>query len=297
MQEGDEVVISAMEHHANIVPWQQVCEQRSAVLKVIPVTEKGELNFAAYKDMLSDRVKIVAVGHVSNALGSVNPVKDIIFEAHRVGAKVLIDGAQSVPHFDIDVQDLNCDFYAFSGHKLFGPTGIGVLFGKEALLEAMPPYQVGGEMIDKVSFEKTTFNRLPYKFEAGTPHISGAVGLSAAISYLNLMDRQSLLAHENALLQLATKKMLSIEGIKLVGTAEQKAGVLSFMLEGVHPHDVGTLLDKQGVAVRTGHHCAMPIMQQFGIPGTIRASFSFYNNESDVDQLIEAVQKAKRFLL
>ncbi len=297
LKDGDIILVSAMEHHSNIVPWQMVCEQTGATLKVIPVNEKGEIEIDAYRSMLSDRVKLVSVGHVSNALGSINPVKEMIADAHKVGAKVLIDGAQAAPHFDIDVTDLNCDFYALSGHKVFGPTGIGVLYGKEALLDAMSPYQGGGEMIEVVSFEATTYNELPYKFEAGTPNIAGAIGLSAAIDYLNQFDRQALLDYEDKLLQLATEKALTMNEIQLVGTAKEKTGVMSFLLHGAHPHDVGTLLDQQGVAVRTGHHCAMPIMKQFQIPGTIRASFAFYNNEDDVERLFRALNKAKSFLI
>lgn len=294
---NDIVIVSAMEHHSNIVPWQMVCEQTGATLKVIPVNDQGELDLSAFKDMLNEQVKLVSVGHVSNALGSINPVKEIIESAHAVGAKVMIDGAQAAPHFAIDVVDLDCDFYAFSGHKLFGPTGIGVLYGKEALLESMQPYQGGGEMIEVVSFDKTTFNQLPYKFEAGTPNIAGAIGLAAAIRYLNQFDRVELQRYEDDLLALATEKALATDDIKLIGTAKNKTGVLSFLIEGTHPHDVGTLLDQQGVAVRTGHHCAMPIMKQFKIPGTIRASFSFYNNQQDVERLFAAINKVKTFLV
>ncbi len=297
LKEGDIILISAMEHHSNIVPWQMVCEQTGASLKVIPVNDKGEIEIDAYHSLLSEQVKLVSIGHVSNALGSINPVKEMIVAAHKVGAKVLIDGAQAAPHFDIDVTDLDCDFYALSGHKVFGPTGIGVLYGKEALLDAMSPYQGGGEMIEVVSFEATTYNELPYKFEAGTPNIAGAIGLSAAVDYLNQFDRQALLDYEDKLLQLATEKALAMNEVQLVGTAKQKTGVMSFLLHGAHPHDVGTLLDQQGVAVRTGHHCAMPIMKQFQIPGTIRASFAFYNNEDDVEQLFSALNKAKSFLI
>ncbi len=297
LQPNDIVLVSAMEHHSNIVPWQMVCEQTGAELQVIPVSEAGELNFDAYKALLNERVKLVSVGHVSNSLGSINPIEDMIVEAHKVGAKVSIDGAQGAPHLTIDVQKLNCDFYAFSGHKTFAPTGIGVLYGKESLLEEMWPYQGGGEMIEVVSFTKTTYNQLPYKFEAGTPNIAGAVGLGAAIDYLNQYDRKQLLAYEDNLLAQATEKAKAFGGIQLVGTAKNKTGVMSFLLKGAHPHDVGTLLDQQGVAVRTGHHCAMPIMEQFSIPGTIRASFSFYNNEEDIDRLFEALTKAKMFLM
>jgi cysteine desulfurase/selenocysteine lyase len=293
----DIIIVSAMEHHSNIVPWQMVCEQTGATLKVIPVNAQGELDLNAFQGMLSEQVKMVSVGHVSNALGSINPVKEIIEAAHAVGAKVMIDGAQAAPHFAIDVADLDCDFYAFSGHKLFGPTGIGVLYGKESLLDSMQPYQGGGEMIEVVSFDKTTFNQLPYKFEAGTPNIAGAIGLGAAIQYLNQFDRLELQRYEDGLLELATEQALATDDIKLVGTAKNKTGVLSFLIEGTHPHDVGTLLDQQGIAVRTGHHCAMPIMKQFKIPGTIRASFSFYNNQQDVERLFAAINKVKTFLV
>ncbi len=297
LNQGDQVIVSAMEHHSNIVPWQLACEATGAELKVIPVSAEGELDLEAFKSLLNPSVKMVSVGHVSNALGSINPIKEIIAFAHEAGAKVMIDGAQAAPHFAIDVQDLNCDFYAFSGHKCFAPTGIGVLYGKKELLEIMSPYQGGGEMIEVVSFEKSTWNQLPYKFEAGTPNIAGAIGLGAAIDYLAQFNRQDLLAYEDHLLRIATEKALQFDGLSLVGTAKHKTGVMSFLLDGIHPHDVGTLIDQQGVAVRTGHHCAMPIMNQFKIPGTIRASFSFYNNENDIERLFEALQKAKSFLL
>lgn len=296
-QAGDEIIISGMEHHSNIVPWQMVCEQTGAHLKVIPVLEDGSLDYDAYLKLLSNKTKFVAVVHVSNALGTVNPVEDIIREAHKVGAKTLIDGAQAVAHWDIDVQALDCDFYAFSGHKLFGPTGLGVLYGKEELLNAMPPYQGGGEMILHVSFEKTTYNVLPYKFEAGTPNIAGAIGMAAAIDYLNSLDRVALAKHEDALLARANELAAKVGDIRLIGTSNKKAGVFSFLIEGTHPHDAGTLLDQQGIAVRTGHHCAMPVMEQFKIPGTIRASFSFYNTLEEVDALFKAIEKVKMFLL
>ncbi len=294
---GDEIIISGMEHHSNIVPWQMVCEQTGATLKVIPVLDDGSLDYNAYLKLLSEKTKFVAVVHVSNALGTLNPVEDIIREAHNVGAKTLIDGAQAVAHWDIDVQALDCDFYAFSGHKLFGPTGLGVLYGKEALLNAMPPYQGGGEMILHVSFEKTTYNVLPYKFEAGTPNIAGAIAMAAAINYLNSLDRVVLAKHEDALLARANELAAQTDGIRLIGTSAKKAGVFSFLIEGTHPHDVGTLLDQQGIAVRTGHHCAMPVMEQFKIPGTIRASFTFYNTLDEVDALFKAIEKVKMFLL
>lgn len=294
---GDEIIISGMEHHSNIVPWQMVCEQTGAILKVIPVLDDGSLDYDGYLKLLSDKTKFVAVVHVSNALGTLNPVEDIIREAHKVGAKTLIDGAQAVAHWDIDVQALDCDFYAFSGHKLFGPTGLGVLYGKEALLNAMPPYQGGGEMILHVSFEKTTYNVLPYKFEAGTPNIAGAIAMAAAVDYLNSLDRIALAKHEDALLARANELAAQTDGLRLVGTSKNKASVFSFLIEGTHPHDVGTLLDQQGIAVRTGHHCAMPVMEQFDIPGTVRASFTFYNTLEEVDALFKAIEKVKMFLL
>jgi len=294
---GDEIIISGMEHHSNIVPWQMVCEQTGAILKVIPVLDDGSLDYDGYLKLLSDKTKFVAVVHVSNALGTLNPVEDIIREAHKVGAKTLIDGAQAVAHWDIDVQALDCDFYAFSGHKLFGPTGLGVLYGKEALLNAMPPYQGGGEMILHVSFEKTTYNVLPYKFEAGTPNIAGAIAMAAAVDYLNSLDRIALAKHEDALLARANELAAQTDGLRLIGTSKNKASVFSFLIDGTHPHDVGTLLDQQGIAVRTGHHCAMPVMEQFDIPGTVRASFTFYNTLEEVDALFKAIEKVKMFLL
>lgn len=294
---GDEIIISGMEHHSNIVPWQMVCKQTGAVLKVIPVLADGSLDYDAYLKLLSDKTKFVAVVHVSNALGTINPIEDIIREAHKVGAKTLVDGAQAVAHWDIDVQALDCDFYAFSGHKLFGPTGLGVLYGKEDLLNAMPPYQGGGEMILHVSFEKTTYNVLPYKFEAGTPNIAGAIAMAAAVDYLNSLDRVALAKHEDALLARANELAAQTDGIRLIGTSDKKASVFSFIIEGSHPHDAGTLLDQQGFAVRTGHHCAMPVMEQFEIPGTIRASFTFYNTLEEVDALFKAIEKVKMFLL
>jgi cysteine desulfurase/selenocysteine lyase len=294
---GDEIIISGMEHHSNIVPWQMVCEQTGAILKVIPVLDDGSLDYDGYLKLLSDKTKFVAVVHVSNALGTLNPVEDIIGEAHKVGAKTLIDGAQAIAHWDIDVQALDCDFYVFSGHKLFGPTGLGVLYGKEALLNAMPPYQGGGEMILHVSFEKTTYNVLPYKFEAGTPNIAGAIAMAAAVDYLNSLDRIALAKHEDVLLARANELAAQTDGLRLIGTSKNKASVFSFLIEGTHPHDVGTLLDQQGIAVRTGHHCAMPVMEQFDIPGTVRASFTFYNTLEEVDALFKAIEKVKMFLL
>ena len=296
LQPGDEVLIGTSEHHANIVPWQQACEATGATLKVIPLRDDCSLNLDAFEQLLSEKTKIFAIGHASNALGTLNPVKDMVARAKAVGAITLIDGAQAVAHFPVDVQDLDVDFYAFSGHKLFGPTGIGVLYGRRALLEAMPPYQTGGEMIEVVTFEKSTWNQLPYKFEAGTPNIAGAIGLGAAINWLNTQDRPALEAHENALLARATEKAKAFDGLKIIGTAANKVSVLSFLLEGGHPADVGMLLDKQGVAVRTGHHCTMPLMDSLGIPGTVRASFSIYNTLDEVDRLFEALEKVKTFL-
>lgn len=294
---GDRILVSGMEHHSNIVPWQMLCEQTGAELLPIPILDNGELDMDAYKNLLTPQVKFVSVVHVSNALGTINPVADIIRMAHDVGAKVLVDGAQAVAHWNVDVQALDADFYAFSGHKLFGPTGIGVLYGKEALLNAMPPYQGGGEMIEHVSFSKTTYNGLPYKFEAGTPNIAGAIGLAAAVDYLHSLDRVALAAHEDALLAHANQRAAQIGGIRIIGNARHKASVFGFILEGTHPADVGTLLDQQGIAVRTGHHCAMPVMEQFKVPGTVRASFSFYNTLDEVDALFRGIEKAKLFLL
>ena len=297
LKPGDDIIISAMEHHSNIVPWQLVAEQTGANLKVIPVTDDAELDLAAFEALLSENTKRVSVVPVSNALGTINPVKSIVAKAHAVGARVLLDGAQATPHWNVDVQDLDCDFYAFSGHKVYGPTGIGVLYGKTELLEAMLPYQSGGEMIEKVSFDGTTFNVLPYKFEAGTPNIGGAIGLAAAIDYLNQFDRQLMANHEHQLLQATLDRAADDPHIRLIGRAQSKAGVFSFLLEGAHPHDLGTLLDQQGIAVRTGHHCAMPIMDQFAIPGTVRASFAFYNTQDDVERFFAALAKSKTFLL
>lgn len=297
LKAGDRILVSAMEHHANIVPWQMVAEEKGAEIVPIPVLNNGELDFDAYKKLLTKQVKLVAVTHVSNALGTINPVADIIKLAHENNSLVLVDGAQAVSHFEVDVQALDVDFYAFSGHKVFGPTGIGVLYAKEDLLNAMPPYQGGGEMIEHVSFEKTTFNSLPYKFEAGTPNIAGAIGLAAALNYLNSLDRTAIAAHENALLARANELAEQLGGIRIVGTANNKASVFSFLLDGAHPADVGTLLDQQGIAVRTGHHCAMPIMEQFGIPGTARACFAFYNTIEEVEALFKGLEKAKTFLL
>lgn len=294
---GDRILVSAMEHHSNIVPWQMVAQEKGAVVEPIPVDASGTLDIQALAAMLDSRVRMVSVGHVSNALGTINPVEDIIRLAHAAGAKVLIDGAQAVSHWPVDVQALDCDFYAFSAHKVFGPTGLGVLYGKLDLLESMPPYQGGGEMIETVSFACTTYNQLPYKFEAGTPDIAGAIGLAAAIDYLHQLDRRAAVAHEQALLCYAEDKARATEGVRLVGTASHKTSVMSFLLDGAHPQDLGMLLDKQGIAVRTGNHCAQPLMDQFSIPGTVRASFSFYNTFAEVDRLFAALEKAKTFLL
>ncbi len=297
LQAGDRVLVSAMEHHSNIVPWQLVAAEKGASVEPIPVDANGTLDLAALEAMLDDRVKLVACGHVSNALGTVNPVADVVRLAHAAGALVLIDGAQAVSHWPVDVQALDCDFYAFSAHKLFGPTGLGVLYGKRELLEAMPPYQGGGEMIETVSFAGTTFNQLPYKFEAGTPDIAGVIAFGAAIDYLNQLDRAGAAAHEQALLAYAEERARATPGIRLVGTSAHKTSVMSFLLEGAHPNDVGMLLDQQGVAVRTGNHCAQPIMEQFGIPGTVRASLAFYNTRADIDRLFEALEKVRQFLI
>jgi cysteine desulfurase/selenocysteine lyase len=296
LQQGDRILVSAMEHHSNIVPWQMVAAERGASVKAIPVDASGTLDLQALQGMLDARVRMVAVGHVSNALGTINPVAEIARMAHAAGALVLVDGAQAIAHWPVDVQALDCDFYTFSAHKLFGPTGIGVLYGRRAVLEAMPPYQGGGEMIESVSFAGTTYNQLPYKFEAGTPDIAGAVGLGAAIDYVNSLDRDGAARHEDALLAYAQKKAQAVSGLTLVGTAQHKTAVMSFNLDGVHPADLGTLLDQQGVAVRTGNHCAQPIMDQYRIPGTVRASFSFYNTFDDVDRLFAALEKARQFL-
>lgn len=291
IQEGDEVIISTMEHHANIVPWQLFCEASGAVLRVIPVTDSGELEMSAFNDLLSERTKLVSVVHASNSLGTINPVKEIIEKAHAAGAKVLLDGAQAVGHFPVDVQDLDCDFYVFSGHKLFSATGIGVVYGKYALLESMPPYQGGGDMISRVSFGGTTYKEPPGRFEAGTPHISGAIALAASIRYLEKQDRTALLAYEHELLDYATESLSEIEGLKIYGTAPEKVSLVSFTMEGTHPHDVATVLDADGIAVRAGHHCTQPLLQRFGIPATARASFAFYNTREEIDKLARSLAK------
>jgi len=292
--EEDEIILSAMEHHSNIVPWQILCEQVGARLRIIPMNDDGELLIDEYERLLSDRTKLVAVTHLSNALGTINPIKQIIQIAHRGGVPVLVDGAQAVPHLKVDVRDLDCDFYAFSGHKLYGPTGVGVLYGKATLLDAMPPYQGGGDMIRSVTFEKTLYNVLPYKFEAGTPNIAGGIGLGAAIDYLSQVGLDLVTEYERELLDYATEAVSTITGVQIIGTAKEKAGILSFVLEGVHAHDVGTILDQEGIAIRTGHHCAMPVMQRFGVPATARASLAFYNTREEVDALVGAIHKVKR---
>jgi cysteine desulfurase/selenocysteine lyase len=296
LNKGDEVIISAMEHHSNIVPWQMICDEREAVLKVIPINNNGELLMEEYKKLLSDKTKLVAVIHISNTLGTINPVKEIIDLAHQKGALVLLDGAQAVPHIKVDVQDLDCDFYAFSGHKMFGPTGVGILYGKSEYLNDMPPYQGGGDMIKEVTFEKTTYNCLPHKFEAGTPNIVGGIGLGVAVDYMQEVGIDLMHKREEELLTYATEKILKVEGVRIIGEAEHKASVLSFVVEGLHPFDVGTLLDQLGIAVRTGHHCTQPLMDIFKIPGTIRASFAFYNTKEEVDQLISGLERALSML-
>ena len=289
---GDEIIVSEMEHHSNIVPWQLLCEQTGATLKVIPINDAGELDMDEYKNLLGDNTRIVAVGHVSNALGTVNPVAEITALAHAAGAVTVIDGAQAAPHTRLDMTAFDCDFYAFSGHKLFGPTGIGVLYGKQALLDAMPPYHGGGDMIKMVTFKKTLYNDLPYKFEAGTPYIAGVIGLGAAVDYVNEVDMDRIRDYEDALLQYATQAAADVHGLKPIGTAAQKAGILSFVMDGIHPHDLGTILDHEGIAIRTGHHCAMPVMERYGIPATARASFAFYNTRKEVDKLVAGINKA-----
>ncbi|MDQ1242812.1 MAG: cysteine desulfurase / selenocysteine lyase [Pseudomonadota bacterium] len=296
LQPGDEILISWLEHHANIVPWQMVCEQTGAVLKVIPITRSGEVDYAAFESLLSDRTRLLALSHVSNALGTIVPVERFIREARRRAIPVLLDGAQAAPHMPVDVQALDCDFYCFSGHKMCGPTGIGVLYGRESLLAAMPPWQGGGDMILAVSFKGTVYNELPYKFEAGTPHIAGAIGLGAAVDYLESIGLERIAAAEQDLLDYATQRLATIPGLTLVGTAPTKAAVVSFTVDGVHPHDLGTILDHEGVAIRTGHHCAMPVMEFFGLPATARASFAFYNTRPEVDRLVEALQVAREML-
>ena len=293
VQAGDEILISEMEHHSNIVPWQMLCAQKGAILKVIPINDEGEILLDEYEKLLSERTRLVGIVHLSNALGTVNPVQEMIAMAHQRGIPVLVDGAQAVPHIPVDVQALDCDFYVFSGHKLFGPTGIGVLYGKKELLETMPPYQGGGDMILSVSFEKTEYNVLPFLFEAGTPNIAGAIALGAAIDYVQEIGLDKIATYEDKLLAYATEAMADIPGIRLIGTARNKASVLSFLIEGVHPHDIGTILDREGIAIRAGHHCAQPVMERFGVPATARASFAFYNTLEEVDALVAGIRKVQ----
>lgn len=291
---GDEVIITHMEHHANIVPWQLITDRKQIKLKVIPINDAGEVDLDAYQSLITEKTKLVSVLHISNTLGTINPVKKIIEIAHSKGIPVLVDGAQSVPHLKVDVQELDADFYVFSGHKVFGPTGVGVLYGKTEFLEMMPPYQGGGSMIRTVTFEKTTFDDLPGKFEAGTPNIAGAIGLGAAIDYMNQFDRNELTDYENTLLIYATEKLLGVEGLKIIGNAKDKASVISFVIDGIHPYDIGTIIDTDGIAIRTGHHCTQPIMDRFKIPATSRASFSFYNTKEEIDKLVMGLIKVKK---
>lgn len=292
LTKGDEIIISAMEHHSNIVPWQMLCERKGLKLNVIPINDAGELIMDEFEKMLNAKTKLVSVTHISNTLGTINPIKHIIDASHAVGAKVLIDGAQSVQHMPVDVQALDCDFYVFSGHKVFGPTGVGILYGKKDILDSMPPYQGGGDMIDRVTFEKTTYNVLPHKFEAGTPNISGGIALGTAIQYLAEQDIEAIQKHEHELAVYATSELSKIEGIRFIGTAKEKTSVVSFLIDDLHPFDIGTLLDKQGVAVRTGHHCTQPLMDFFKIPGTVRASFAFYNTKAEIDIFIKALNRS-----
>ena len=293
-QAGEEIIISAIEHHSNIVPWQMACEQSGAILKVIPVLDSGELDMNAYRNLLSDKTKFVTVNHISNALGTINPVEEITSLAHEKGALVLIDGAQATPHMSVDVQSLNADFYCFSAHKMYGPTGVGVLFGKKEILEKMPPYHGGGEMIKEVKFEGTTYNDLPFKFEAGTPNIVGGIGIEASIRFIEEIGIENIAQQEAELLAYATQRLKDIGGIRFIGEAKEKAGVISFIIDGVHPYDAGTILDKLGIAIRTGHHCAQPVMDRYSIPGTMRASFAVYNTKEEIDTFIEGVQKVKQ---
>lgn len=293
-QAGDEVILSTMEHHSNIVPWYLLKEQIGIVLKIIPISDAGAIDMEVYQQLFTPRTKMVALTHASNALGTINPVKKMTAIAHAHGVPVLIDGAQAVPHMPVDVQDIDCDFYVFSGHKMYGPTGIGILYGKTALLDAMPPYQGGGDMIETVAFSQITFAKAPQKFEAGTPDIAGVIGLSAAIHYVQAIGMENIFAHEQALLRYAEPKLLAIPELRIIGTAEPKVGVISFVLDPIHPHDIGTVLDHEGIAVRAGHHCAMPLMERFHVPATVRASFGVYNNEDDIDALIAAIQLSKR---
>jgi cysteine desulfurase / selenocysteine lyase len=293
LTDGDEILVTWMEHHSNIVPWQLVCQQTGATLKVVPITDAGELDLDAFRALLTERTRLLAVIHVSNSLGTINPVADLVAAARAVGAVTLVDGAQAIPHLAVDVQAIGCDFYAFSGHKMYGPTGTGILYGRQALLEAMPPYQGGGDMIASVTFEKTDYNVLPYKFEAGTPNIAGFVGLGAAVDYLTALDRPAALIYEDALLAYATERVRAIPGVHIVGDARQKTSVLSFVLDGVHPHDIGTILDTEGIAVRTGQHCAQPVMDRYGITATVRASVAIYNTRAEIDALVEGLHKVR----
>ena len=297
LEEGDEILISAMEHHSNIVPWQMLCERKKCRLRIIPINEAGEIDLDAYKSMLNTKTKIISIVHISNTLGTINPVRTMTKLAHEVGAKVIVDGAQSIQHKKIDVQAINCDFYLFSGHKVFGPTGIGVLYGKKQWLEQMPPYQGGGDMIEKVTFEKTTYNELPFKFEAGTPHIAGAIGLGKAIEFLSQQDLEAIALYEKELTDYAEDLLLTFEDIQIIGTASKKTSVVSFVHQKIHAFDLGTLLDKQGIAVRTGHHCTQPLMQFYNVPGTVRASFAFYNTKQEIDNFIQALEKSIGLLL
>jgi cysteine desulfurase/selenocysteine lyase len=297
VEKGDEIIISGMEHHANIVPWQMLCEEKGAILKVIPITDKGELRMDEYARLLTSRTKLVAVAHVSNVLGTVNPVNEIIRLAHQVGAKVLLDGAQSSPHFDLDVQALDADFFVFSSHKIYGPTGVGVLYGKKVLLDEMPPYQGGGEMIKEVTFEKTIYNDLPHKFEAGTPNIADVIALQYALDFLNSVGKKNIAAHENELLKYATQSLSSLNGLRIIGTAAEKVSVISFVIEGVHHYDLGMMLDANGIAIRTGHHCAQPLMKRYGVEGTARASFAVYNTTQEIDTFVVEVEKAMKVLV
>jgi cysteine desulfurase / selenocysteine lyase len=294
---GDEVIISEMEHHSNIVPWQMICEERGAILKVVPIDEDGDIIMEAFDRLLNPRVKIISICHVSNALGTINPIREIIQKAHAFNIPVMIDGAQAVHHMKVDVQELGADFYAFSGHKMFGPTGIGVLYGKEEFLNNMLPYQGGGDMIKSVSFEKTTYNELPHKFEAGTPNIEAGIALGAAIDYINEIGIDEINAYENEILAYATEKLSAIDGLKIIGTAKEKAGVVSFNIKGIHPYDIGVILDKLGIAIRTGHHCTQPLWLKYNLPGTARASFAFYNTKAEIDALVKAIEKAKSMLI
>jgi cysteine desulfurase/selenocysteine lyase len=291
VNQGDEIVLSVIEHHSNIVPWQLVCNEKGAKLRIIPVNEAGEVRLEEYEKLLNEQTKFVSVGHVSNAIGTINPVKQMISMAHRHGVPVCVDGAQAVPHMAVDVRDLNCDFYAFSGHKLYGPTGIGVLYGKADLLDQMQPYHGGGEMINSVSFEKTTYKKPPYKFEAGTPSIAGAIGLGAAIDYVTTIGLQEISAYEHELLRHATEKISDVATLRIIGNAKLKAAILSFVIDGIHPHDIGTILDREGIAIRAGHHCAMPAMQRFNVPATARASFAFYNTKDEIDTFVRSLEK------